>query len=146
MKRASIVALLCAVVLLSGCITVRPAEMNSPLTRERIFRVIDLGELGTYILLNFAEAKGQDIKDAREVTEASFAFIRSLLEVELNEINKTALEEAFKSIKIAGNNALVLCAAAGVSSEVISQASVFLNDSYIVIESLIQWLPEKANG
>lgn len=146
MKRASIVVLLCSAVLLSGCITVHSTEPTSPLTRERIFRVIDLGELGTYILLNFAEDKGQDIKDAREVTEASFAFIRSLLEVELNEINKTALEEAFKSIKIAGNNAFVLCAAAGVSPEVISQASVFLNDSYIVIEALIQWLPEKANG
>lgn len=120
---------------LTGCVT---NDMNAPpMTRAQIARALDLSEFGINVMLGYAEAQGQDVAEAQEITKAAFSLVRSLLVVDLRDVGTEALADALASLRSAGDSAIVLCRAAGVDTSRVEQR---MGEAYLMLERLARWL------
>lgn len=120
---------------LTGCVT---NDMNAPpMTRAQIARALDLSEFGINVMLGYAEAQGQDVAEAQEITKAAFSLVRSLLVVDLRDVGTEALADALASLRSAGDSAIVLCRAAGVDTSRVEQR---MGEAYLMLKRLARWL------
>lgn len=140
MKIFAIVTIFVALaVLLAGCITMTKV----PVSRDRLAAALNLSEVGINVLFRFAERNGADVSAAREQSADAFAFLRSLLVLELKNIDRQDMRHAIDDLRDVASSAVRLCRAVEVDEEVILLHERYIDRAFDMLGVLLDVLPEE---
>jgi len=145
MKRAAVLMVLILAVLCAGCATVDTD--HGKLKREDVIKLIDRGEVAFCLALNYAQLLNVDQVQLNKILitgTIAFDLAKDIVAIDLRETDKTSLKLQLVQLRVVMEDALALCAAAGVNAGKIQAIRVNADAVFIVLESVINALPDKA--
>lgn len=141
MKILAVVTIVVALaVLLAGCITM---TVKVPVSRDRLAAALNLSEVGINVLFRFAERNGADVSAAREQSAAAFAFLRSLLVLELKNIDRQDMRHAIDDLRAVAASAVDLCRSFGIDEKTVSLHERYIERTLDALEIMLDATTKK---